>query len=134
MRSQARLDMGDREIQFLGRERAGSCRVHIANDGYERRHRALDQGLVGDNDIAKLFSVAAAANSERIVRNRQAQIPKEYIGHGGVVMLPGMHQNRFAPVTAAELMIKRRHLHEVRPRARDEVDFGNRHFIVQTLA
>src|SRR5207244_9511171 len=87
------------------------------------RPLALAHRLVRDHRAARLLGVGAAADLQMVGGLGQAQVLKERVGHIRVVMLAGVHDVSRAPVFTREGVIQRRHLHEVRARGGDQVDW-----------
>ena len=53
---------------------------------------------------------------------------KENVAHGGVIVLPGVHKNRFYGLMLIECSVKWRNLYEVRPGTGDEQGAKGRKF------
>ena len=94
---------------------AGQGRIDVADDDDPIRTRRVAQPLVGDHHAAGLLRVAAAAHAEVMIRIGQTQIAEERIGHIGVVVLTGMHQDGTAPWLVPQPVPQRCDLHEIGP-------------------
>ena len=60
--------------------------------------------------------MGAASYAEMDVGFRQAKVREKGIGHIGIVVLAGVDDNGLGPVLFLQRMVKRRYLHEIRPR------------------
>ena len=93
--------------------------VHIPDDDN-------NIGFLSDANLLKLhhyagglLSMRSRADSKVYVRNRNAEVPEENIGHPFVVMLPGVDKNALQIGRFLHLVHERSDLHEVRPGAHD---------------
>ena len=119
--AQAGLDVGDRESRAsprpARRRASSSCRrTTSTTSGRSARQDRLERG----EHPRRLLGAAAAADAERVVRPRQAQLGEERAGHRLVVVLAGVDEHLF--VSGAEGRLQRRRLDQLRPRPDDARD------------
>ena len=84
---QARLEMGDGQVQFHRGERAGEGRVGVAVDEGPVRPVGVEDALQRGEHAAGLDSVRPAAHSEVDIRVGDPQIGEEGLRHQRVVVL-----------------------------------------------
>ena len=75
-----------------------------------------------DHHVSGLLRVCTAADPEVAVRLRHVEVLEERIRHVRVIMLSGVDDSRIAPVETYELVIERRHFHEIRPGCGDQMN------------
>ena len=111
--AQARLDVGDRDQQLLGRQAARHGRVHVAEDDHEVGLLRQEHLLELDHDPGRLLRVGAGAGAEEMVRLRQLQVLEERLGHHVIVMLTRVDDQGLQRLGLGHREIERGHLHEV---------------------
>ena len=77
--------------------------------------------LVSDHDIAGLFGVRTAADTQVKIGRGYLEVLQDRIRHVVVVMLACMHEHGIGPVGFLELVVKRRDLHEIGACGGDEM-------------
>ncbi len=118
--AQARLDVGDRDLQVRAGERRRERRVDVARHDHQ-------VGLLGGQDrrdrfedAADLDRVRAGSDAEHVVGLGHAELVEEDLRHHPVVVLTGVDEHVPAVgVDRAQGGDDRRHLHEVRARPDD---------------
>ncbi len=91
--AQARLDVRDGDAEFGGGERAGERAVGVAVDDDGVGRFALHHRLKSLEHLRRLARVRAGADAEVVVGLRQRQLLEEDVGHAGIVMLAGVHED-----------------------------------------
>ena len=119
-RTQARLDVGYRDVQLDGGERRGQGRVDVTHDDHGTRWPVHEVALVGGHDLPGLFGMGPRPDAEVHVGVRDPEIVEEAVRHAAVVVLAGVHQ--FDLEARGQRRDHRRDLHEVRPGGRDHAD------------
>jgi hypothetical protein len=126
-------DMRHRHAQLLRGDGTGHGRGDVADHQAQRAALAQQQLLVADHDGRRLLGLRARADLEIDVRIGNAELAEEVTRHALVVMLAGMHQAHAqaaaGPLPRLHRAQDRRDLHEVGPRAGNDVDqrFGRFH-------
>ena len=119
--AQARLDVGERQVQLRRGERRCQRRVGVAVGQHEVRPALEHRGLERLQHARRLAAVAARADAEIEVGLRDAELGEEDVGHRRVVVLAGVHDEvldaRAAGVRGGDRAADRRELHELRARA-----------------
>jgi hypothetical protein len=115
--AQPGFDVGDRDAELGRGEGSGQGRVGVAKDDDSIRPGSLEQGLKRDEHPAGLVAVAAATDSEGVVRPRQAKLTEEVARHCVVVVLARVHKDLL--VDTAERWLERGGLDELWPRTDD---------------
>jgi hypothetical protein len=121
-RAQAGLDVGHRNVQFLGDDRAGQRGIHVAHHQHGGRALVLAQLLEADHDLGGLLGMAAAAGGHEDVGLRNAEFFEEDVVHVAVVVLSGMDDLVSQHVLGLQGADDRRDLHEVGPGARNQIN------------
>src|SRR5680860_939765 len=93
-----RLDVGNRNVEFFGHNRAGESGVHITNHKYTVRAFLLANLLKGHHDLGSLLGMTATTTFEMMVRLGYAQLFKKYVAHITVIMLAGMNNTVLEPI------------------------------------
>jgi hypothetical protein len=117
---QARLDVGDRQVQLGRSQGSGQRRVRVAID--EHRVGALGQEdwLEGDEHPGRRPGLASPADSQAMVRASEAELGEERAGHLFVPVLPGVDEDLL--MTRSEGGLERCRLDELRPCPNDADD------------
>ena len=96
-RPQACLEMGDRDVQLRGGERAGERRVDVTGDDHDGGVDVEQDPLEGDQHLAGLLAVASRADAERVVGCREPEVLEDLLRHLAVVVLAGVDDDLRAP-------------------------------------
>ena len=101
---------------------AGRSGIHITDNHHQVGPAFHKHLFIGDHDIAGLFGMGAAADTQVDIRAGQAQVVEKRARHVGIVMLPGMDDNRLHPGFFFQRMVKRGDFHEIGSGGTDEMD------------
>ena len=119
--AQARLDVGEGQVQLRRREGRGERRVGVAVGQHEVRLALEHRRLERLQHARGLAAVAAGTDAEVEVGLRDAEFREEDVGHRRVVVLARVHDEvldvRAAGVGGCDCAADRRELHELRARA-----------------
>ena len=78
--------------------------------------------FIGDHHTARLFRMGPGADAQMVIGRGQMQILKDRTRHVAVIMLAGVDENRREILGRGQSVPERRHLHQVRPRGRDQMN------------
>jgi hypothetical protein len=132
-RADAAFDVRHRQVQLLRGDGAGHGGGDVADHQAQCAAALQKQLLVAHHDRRRLLGLRARADLQVDVGLGDAQLAEEVARHALVVVLAGVHQahaqGAARGLARLDRVQDRRDLHEVRPRAGDDVDqrFGGTH-------
>ena len=120
--AQAGFDVGNRDVELLGDDRAGQRGVDVADHEDGGRTLGHAQLFEADHDLRGLLGVAAAAGGHEHVRLGNAEFFEKDVVHFAVVVLTGVDDLEGQCLLGLQRTDDRRNLHEIGPCARDQIN------------
>ena len=107
--------------QLLGYNRAGQCRIYIADHQHRIRPLRVAELLKSQHDLARLLRMATSARRHEDIWLRNAQFLKKNFIHLAIIMLTGMDNLVCQATMGLQCTYDGRNFHEIRARTGNQI-------------